>query len=169
MGTRVADVMTRDVETVRLEDDVHALEKLMLKKKVHGVPVVDDAGKLVGVVSQTDLLAWHFHTGVDGASYYGDPGLLIPGIDPRTLKVDDIRTAKVEEVMSPLVYCIGPDRPLAEAAAMMIRKWIHRLVVVDDEHHVLGVISAIDLLHSFPGAKEALHDVANSGESEDSA
>jgi len=169
MGTLVADVMTRDVETVRLDDDVHTLEKLMLRKKVHGVPVVNDEGKLVGVVSQTDLLAWHFETGVDGASFYGDPDLLIPGIDHRTIKVDDIRTARVEEVMSPLVYCIGPDRPLAEAAAMMIRKWIHRLVVVDEQHHVLGIISAIDLLHSFPGAKEALQDAAMSEEPEESA
>jgi CBS domain-containing protein len=169
MSTQVGDVMTRDVETIHHDEDVHVLEKLMLEKKIHGVPVVNDEEKLVGVVSQTDLLAWHFHTGVDGVSFYGDADVSIPGVDPRTIKVDDISSATVEEVMSPLVYCVGPDRPLAEAAAMMIRKWIHRLVVVDDDLHVLGVISAIDLLHSFPGAKEALQEADLSGESEEKA
>ena len=115
MSTQVGDVMTRDVETIHHDEDVHVLEKLMLEKKIHGVPVVNDEEKLVGVVSQTDLLAWHFHTGVDGVSFYGDADVSIPGVDPRTIKVDDISSATVEEVMSPLVYCVGPDRPLAEA------------------------------------------------------
>ena len=57
---RVEDMMVKDVRTVRSDADVHELSKLLLKEKIHGVPVVDPEGRLVGVVSQTDLLGWHF-------------------------------------------------------------------------------------------------------------
>ena len=66
---RVEELMVRDVRIVRADTDVHELEKLLLREKIHGVPVTDADGKLVGVVSQTDLLAWHFSTGA------GDPPL----------------------------------------------------------------------------------------------
>jgi CBS domain-containing protein len=156
VDTLVSETMTPDVVTIRQDRDVHELEELMLDKKVHGVPVVDETGRLVGVVSQTDVLAWHFEAGIDGASFYGDAELLPGKAEPRDMKLSDGRTAKVKDIMSPLVYCITDDRPVVEAAAMMIQRWIHRLVVVDDDLHVRGVVSAIDLLHCLPGASEAL-------------
>jgi CBS-domain-containing membrane protein len=153
----VRDVMTRDVEVVRRDADVHELEKLLLAKQVHGVPVVDSDGVLVGVVSQTDLLFWHFNTGVDGAGFYNDSELLQadePASSP--LRLSDIKSAPVEEVMSPVVHCIKPDRPLAVAASTMIEKRIHRLVVVNEELHVIGLVSAIDLLRALPGVEHLL-------------
>jgi CBS domain-containing protein len=157
--TLVRDTMTRDVATIRQDCDVHELEKLMLRQKVHGVPVVDENGRLVGVVSQTDVLAWHFEAGVDGASFYGDCGVMLDEERSRNLELSDIRTAGVQEIMSPLVYCVAEDRTIVEAAATMIRHWIHRLVVVDDELQVRGIVSAIDLLHCIPGATHALREV----------
>jgi CBS domain-containing protein len=159
IDTLVKETMTRDVATIRQDCDVHELEKLMLREKVHGVPVVDESGRLVGVVSQTDVLAWHFETGVDGASFYGDSGVLLDQEGARDLSISDIRTATVKEIMSPLVYCIAEDRTIVEAAATMIRNWIHRLVVVDTELQVRGIVSAIDLLHCIPGSTNTVHEV----------
>ena len=171
----VGHIMTRDVELVRRDSDVHELEKLLLARKVHGVPVVDSEGVLVGVISQTDLLAWHFNTGIDGAGFYDASEL---SADPReidgagfydaselsaaedtsgtALRLSNIKSAPVEELMSPVVQCIGPDRPLAVAASKMIEKRIHRLVVVDDRLHVVGLVSAIDLLRAVPGVEDLL-------------
>ena len=160
MDTVVRDAMTRDVTTIAQDRDVHELEKLMLGQKVHGLPVVDEDGRLVGVVSQTDVLAWHFEAGVDGASFYGESGVLLDKERTGNLHISDIRSATVKEIMSPLVYCVAEDRPVVEAAATMIRNWIHRLIVVDDDLRVLGVISAIDLLHCIPGASEMLREVS---------
>jgi CBS-domain-containing membrane protein len=114
--------------------------------------VVDPGGKLVGVVSQTDLLAWHFAAGVDGTPPY-DSGVEDP---PSGLRVADVRSARVDEVMSPVVHCICPDQTLALAAARMIDRQVHRLIVVDQDGRVLGVLSATDLLHALPGVDEAL-------------
>jgi CBS-domain-containing membrane protein len=74
------------------------------------------------------------------------------------LRLTDIRSAMVAEVMSPVVYCICPDQPIALAAARLIARQIHRLVVVDVAGRVLGTVSAIDLLRALPGIDEALEE-----------
>jgi CBS-domain-containing membrane protein len=152
---RVEELMVRDVRTVRADTDVHELEKLLLREKIHGVPVVDADGKLVGVVSQTDLLAWHFSTGVDGATYYQEATQR----PPRGLRFTDIKTALVEEVMSPVVHCICADQPVTLAAARMIERKVHRLIVVDEQAQVLGIVSATDLLRAVPEIEQALAQV----------
>lgn len=154
MTTTVSDLMTRDVVVVRSDLDVHELEQLFLKLGIHGAPVVDENDRLVGVVSQTDLLSWHYQTGHDGGGFYEPPDLR--GADRiRGLSIADIRTAAVREVMTPLVHAVRPENTVAEAAARMIRHKIHRLVVVNAELHVLGILSAMDLLKLVPGAAEA--------------
>ncbi len=150
----VADLMTRSPVLVRSDADVHELEKLFLEHRIHGAPVVDPGGRLVGVVSQTDLLAWHFESGHDGLGFY-EPVDLKAG-ELRRLSLADIRTARVVEVMTPLVHAIRPEESASEAAARMIRHRIHRLVVVDGALHVLGIISAMDLLKLVPGADRLL-------------
>jgi CBS domain-containing protein len=160
-GKQVADLMTRDVAVINRKSDVHELEKLMLERRVHGMPVVNDDGILVGVISQTDLLAWHYNTGVDGAAFYDNSRLHVTDGDATAgLQLTDIQTAPVEDVMSPMVHCIRADRPIAVAAATMIQQRIHRLVVVDETLRVQGVISALDILHAIPGVEERIQPEA---------
>jgi len=110
---QVADLMTRDVAVINRTSDVHELEKLLLEKRVHGLPVVDDDGILVGVVSQTDLLAWHYNSGVDGGTFYDLSQLRVADdASMADLRLTDIQTAAVEEVMSPVVHCIRADLPI---------------------------------------------------------
>lgn len=150
----VRDLMTTDVAAIRDDGELHELEKLLLQRRVHGVPVVDKEGRIVGVVSQTDLLAWHFETGVDGVAFHDGNGDWLPDPgDGRRLAISDIRTALVKEIMSPLVHVIGQDKTIAEAATRMIRERIHRLVVVDARFHVLGILSALDLMCVVPGVE----------------
>ena len=151
---RVADLMTRDVAVINCKSDVHELEKLLLERRVHGMPVVNDDGILVGVISQTDLLAWHYNSGVDGEAFYETSRLQVGEEDSTGgLQLTDIRTASVEEVMSPLVHCIRADLPIAVAASTMVGKRIHRLVVVDEALRVQGVIAALDILRAIPGVE----------------
>ncbi len=152
---QVADLMTRDVAVIGCKSDVHELERLLLEKRVHGLPVVNDEGILVGVISQTDLLAWHYNSGVDGVAFYDTSRLQVDDEDSLAgLRLTDIQTAAVEEVMSPLVHCIRADMPIAVAASTMVSQRIHRLVVVDETFRVQGVISALDILRAIPGVDE---------------
>ncbi len=152
---QVADLMTRDVAVINHKSDVHELEKLLLEKRVHGLPVVNDEGVLVGVISQTDLLAWHYNSGVDGGAFYDTSRFHVTDeASMAGLRLTDIQTAPVEEVMSPLVHCIRADLPIAVAASTMVDQRIHRLVVVDETLRVKGVISALDILRAIPGVDE---------------
>jgi len=155
MTQPVESFMVRDVRTARTDDDVHELEKLLLKERIHGVPVVNPKGRLVGVVSQTDLLQWHFTAAVDGASFHQESD----SRPPRGLSIADIRTANIEEVMSPIVHCVRPEDPVTLAAARMIDRKVHRLVVVDEDAQVLGIVSAADLLLAIPEVEIALEQV----------
>jgi CBS-domain-containing membrane protein len=156
--TLVEDVMIRTVATIRQDADVHELEKRLLEDRIHGMPVVDDEGMLVGVVSQTDLIAWHYFSGIDGSSYFSSQDVFVRSEDSQQLRLTDIRTARVAEVMSPIVYCICPDQPIALAAARMVTRQIHRLVVVDDAGKVMGIVAASDLLATLPGVEEAMEE-----------
>lgn len=148
----VSDLMTSDVTVINGKADVRELERLFLREGVHGVPVVDDAGRIVGVVSQTDLLAWHSSTRIEGVPFYDRPDEM--PFHPATgacAPREDGPKVLVREVMSPLIHCIGPGKSVAEAAARMVREHIHRLVVVDANYAVVGILSATDLLRAVPG------------------
>jgi CBS-domain-containing membrane protein len=79
-----------------------------------------------------------------------------PGEDTKDLRLTDIRSARVSEVMSPIVYCICPDQTIALAAARMVTRKIHRLIVVDESGRVMGIVTASDLLRTLPGVDDAL-------------
>lgn len=162
----VADLMTRDVAVIKMTAEIHDLEKLLLGRRVHGVPVVNEEGVLVGVVSQTDLLGWHHDSEGTGGAFYDYSNLLVRDDEEfKGLSLQDIQTATVEEVMSPMVHCIRAERPLAVAASAMVSERIHRLVVVDEQLRVLGIISALDLLRALPGVDALVGESESTGSS----
>jgi CBS-domain-containing membrane protein len=61
--------------------------------------------------------------------------------------------------MSPVVHCICPDQPITLAAARMIDRKVHRLIVVDENAQVLGILSAADMLRAIPEVEAALEKV----------
>jgi CBS-domain-containing membrane protein len=150
----VRDLMTQDVAAVREDCAVHDLERVLLEHHVHGVPVIDGNGRLSGVVSQTDLIAWHFNAAQNGAPFYEIDDRYARGPE-HDVRLSKLRRRKVREVMSSLLHAIEPDRPVAEAARRMVAERIHRLIVVNAEFHVVGVISALDLLRRWNGPKAA--------------
>lgn len=154
----VEDLMSPDTAVIRADADVHELEQKLLRDGIHGMPVVDADDTLVGVVSQTDLIAWHYFSGVDSSTYYRANNPMPSKEEYGDLRLTDIRSATVAEVMSPVVYCICPDQSISLAAARMIARQIHRLVVVDASGRVLGSVSAIDLVRALPGVDEALEE-----------
>ena len=154
----VEDLMTQDTAVIKSDADVHELEQRLLRDGIHGMPVVGEDDKLVGVVSQTDLIAWHYFSGVDSSGFYQGTASMPSREEYGDLRLNDIRAATVAEVMSPVVYCICPDQSIALAAARMIARQIHRLVVVDVTGKVIGTVSASDLIRALPGVEEALEE-----------
>jgi CBS domain-containing protein len=124
---RVADLMTIDPITVEMEATIEVAEELMRRHRVTGLPVVDHAGRLTGVISQTDIL-------------YLD----VPAV--RALIRNRERGVRVHEVMSAPPVTIDAGASIQDAAIRMHTEHIHRLVAVDEHGRPVGVISAMDFV-----------------------
>ena len=126
-ATTVADVMALDLIVVRANAPLEQAAELMDHHRVSGLPVVDSAGTLVGVVSQTDLVRARSTEYL----WVNWPGLA------------------VRHLMTAPPITVTRSTPLSVAAARMERNHIHRLVVVadDDETVPIGILSTTDLVH----------------------
>jgi len=110
--------MTKDVILVGPELRVEDLQELLLAKNISGVPVVDDAGKPIGMVSKTDLL--------------GRKGTL-----------DGV---KVADIMMRTAFCLSENESIAKAAGLMAFEGVHRVPVVGARGSVVGVVSPLDIM-----------------------
>ncbi|MCW5774295.1 MAG: CBS domain-containing protein [Rhodospirillaceae bacterium] len=158
---KVGDVMTRTVISVRPDGTVADAVGTMLKARISGLPVVDAAGALVGIVTEGDFLR-RTETGTERHRPRWLEFLLGPG----PLAADYVRThaRKVEEVMTRDVATVAPSTPLEEAVRTMERKQIKRLPVVEGKR-VVGILSRANLLRALARvAPEAAREPAGDSE-----
>lgn len=140
------DVMNPRVLTVRDDITVEELAEFLVENEISGAPVEDAKGKLVGVVSVTDIVAVVSEGKRDrdrkSASFYQswerDPNM------PEEIDVED-GDIHVREIMTPIVYAVPEEMPVPEVAERMIESHIHRLLVTRGEK-VVGILSTSDLL-----------------------
>jgi CBS domain-containing protein len=141
MTRRVADVMTRTVVSVNAFTPFKDIVRRMHEFRVSAVPVVDEDDKLLGLVSEGDLIL------KEDPELEGEPHLF-EGVHRRH---DRSKAAGLlaSEVMTAPAITIGPDASLGEAARLMHHRAVKRLPVVDEDGTVLGIVSRPDLLKVF--------------------
>lgn len=150
----VHDVMTRSVVTVGRDTPLKEVARLLIDHSISGVPVVDSAGAVVGVVSEADLLIKE--GGADVVDHRPFARLL--GDSARTRERLAKRAAVTAgEAMTTPVVSIGSGRPIHEAAALMTARGVNRLPVVDDGR-LVGVVSRADLVRAYVRSDEELAD-----------
>jgi CBS domain-containing protein len=138
----VADLMKQPAMTVRPDTTLMDAARIMLANRISGLPVVDAAGQLVGMVTEDDLLK-RAELDTEG----GQPGWLKTIFFPSATAADYVRThgRQVEEVMSRHPLTVTKQTPLADVTALMHGKRIKRLPVIEDGR-VIGIISRADIL-----------------------
>jgi CBS domain-containing protein len=120
----VANLMTRNPIVVTTDDAIAGVAELLAGYEVTGLPVVDSADRLVGVISQTDLVRLR--------------GSTLPWTGWHGLVVRDLMTKPAKT--------IAGSAPLGEAARRMTAEHVHRLVVVDERQTPIGIISESDIV-----------------------
>lgn len=136
-------VMTSGVVCVEADVSGEKLESLLLDGGFSGAPVVDTQGRLVGVVSKTDLVRDRYTNGnteVVEPSEWSQPGI---DIGVQALQWP---TITVGEIMTPATYTLPEAAPVARAAALMAYEGIHRLPIVTPSNHVVGILTAADIV-----------------------
>jgi CBS domain-containing protein len=142
----VSAIMTRDVVCVR--DDVSAddLTALMLAEGLHGAPVVDGAGALVGFVSITDVLRHRRDRGETGEAGTMHISTRTGGYDlGQGFHPTDLGDTTVRELMTPRPISIDAASPLGVVSVVMASRGVHRLPVVSPSGALVGIISTLDV------------------------
>lgn len=138
---RIEELMSREVVSVHGDAPFKEIVRVLSRHRVTAVPVVDGAGRVIGVVSEGDLLRKTADRAVAGDL----PA--VPGLEAwERAKTEGTRA---EELMSAPAVCARPDWTVVEAARLMEVQGVKRLVVVDDQDRLVGIVSRRDLLGIF--------------------
>lgn len=179
----VRDIMQTQVITVPRGISVREVVQVMASREVSGVPVVDENGSVLGVISATDvvrLAAQEAEIAVESQllepeptpegekeawprSYFVypeiSPLLAVPQIQRLTGSGFDELTA--EEIMTPAAYSVSPDVTIPEVARFLVRSRIHRALVVENGR-LVGIVSSFDVLRVVAGIPEGGVDAESS-------
>ncbi len=142
----VKDMMTSKVLTVSEDWTLQELARFLTDHGISGAPVTTDQGRLVGVVSVTDVArsAGNLAAPLVDSTFYHHPAELSSD-DLSELVVEASSELTVKDIMTSVVFQVDIDATVGQAADTMVRGRIHRVFVVEGGS-VVGVVSALDLL-----------------------
>ena len=152
---KVSDIMTHPVITVTPETTVGEAAELMLEHRVSGLPVVDAAGAVTGIVTEGDLLR-RAETGTERRRARWLEFLIAPG--RLASEYAHAHGRRIDEVMTDTVLTVGPDDAVADLIDLLERRRIKRVPVID-RGRLVGIISRANLVRALvrnlPRATEA--------------
>jgi CBS domain-containing protein len=148
-------VMQRHVVTIGPNDSLQEAMALMTEHHVSGLPVLNAKDRCVGVVSASDILNFE----QERAGSAGDAEEIVsPYFDPETGRwerirvfggLDELPEVPVGEIMTRDLVSVAPRTPIVDVARKMLEEDIHRILVLDDEYRLHGIISSIDFVRLF--------------------
>lgn len=152
LGVETAkELMTPNPVSINERATVREAAALLTDREISGAPVIDDAGRPVGVMSRTDIVRHDRETAsylLRAPDYYQQAELTLPTgeVLESGFQVETADSAEVRDIMTPTVLWVSPEDPAIEVVAEMLAFKVHRLFVVDDDGTLIGVISALDVL-----------------------
>ncbi|UBF27690.1 CBS domain-containing protein [Kovacikia minuta CCNUW1] len=148
MPKTVADVMSRDPITVQSDTPLTEVIRILAERRISGLPVVEQTGKLVGVVSETDLM-WR-ESGVTPPPYIMllDSVIYLENPVRYERELHKALGQTAGEVMTRNPVIIHPDKSLREAAQLMHEHSVQRLPVLDSKEHVVGILTRGDIVRA---------------------
>ena len=167
---RLRDIMTTDVVSVPPGATLREVAEVLAEREVSGAPVVDEAGRVIGVITATDLVRFESPEAPPRPRREGQgrreerqpeppPGFLVelwaePGpevlerfLAARSMEADPLDRHTADEIMTPDIVALPPDAEVHVAAERMLRERVHRVLVMEDGR-LVGVVSSTDVLRA---------------------
>lgn len=147
------DVMTPNPVSVRDELTVHEAVVFLTERRISAAPVINEAGRPVGVISEADILR---HDREHAEHLYWlpqkevDRELTLPTgehLSGTSFEVEVPDVTRVKDVMNPVVYAVRRTTHIYEVVSQLCKRRIHRLFVVDEDNSLVGVITTLDILN----------------------
>jgi CBS-domain-containing membrane protein len=143
------DIMTRAVITVTPETRVEELAHLLWENKISGAPVVDEKGRLTGVVTENDLIDQNKKIHIPTVAAILDSIILLENPHKLDEEIRKMAGTMVKDIAARKPITIREETPLDEIASIMARKRVHTLPVLDAEGTLIGVIGKSDIIKTY--------------------
>lgn len=147
---KAKEIMTTDVITVRPDTTVKDLAKLFAERRISSVPVVDQEGLLVGIVSESDLIEQDKNLHIPTVVSIFDWVIYLESDKRFEQELNKMTAQTAGEIMSEEVLAVGPEAPVSEVADIMTNKRVQAVPVVEGRR-VVGIIGRIDLVRTMIG------------------
>lgn len=151
-----ADIMQRDVVTVKRSNTLTDAMNLITENHVTGLPVMDEHSRCIGLISATDILNFeqeHSDEVAEGnseeAQYYNPETLQWETIRLSAFALEEFGDVRVEEVMARELVRVSRETPIKDVAKTMCNAGVHRALVLDQQNLLYGIISASDYVKLF--------------------
>jgi CBS domain-containing protein len=141
------EIMTTDIVTVRKETSIRELAELFTTRRIGSIPVVNDDGNLIGIVSESDLIEQDKNFHIPTVISLFDWIIYLESEKKFEKELKRMTAQTVGDIYTEDVVTVSPDTPVSDIADIMSRKKIHSLPVVEGKKMV-GIVSRIDLIRT---------------------
>ena len=147
IAVKAKDIMKRDVITVKPEATIREIATILIENKISGVPVVDAGGKLVGIVTEGDLLYKENNPRIP--EYINILGAIIyyRGVERYNEDFKKLMAGTASEIMTAKTIVVSEEESIEKIASLMIQHDIKRIPVVKGDQ-VIGIISRADIIQT---------------------
>ena len=147
------ELMTDNVIAVTPDTEVRELAKILSENRISGAPVLDGQGKIMGVVTESDLIFQSKRVHIPTAVTILDAFFFLEDPDNMEKEMKKMAGTKVVDIYSTNIITVHQDAGLDEIATLMAEKNIHTLPVVNDEQKLVGVIGKTDIIRVIAAGK----------------
>ncbi|MGL4912013.1 MAG: CBS domain-containing protein [Romboutsia sp.] len=142
------DIMTTDVIVANGSDSIANIAKLLIKEKIGGMPVVDEDNKVVGIISETDIMKKEKYVEAPQVLNFLQGLLFLDDFKQMEQDMKKIAAYKVEDLMSTEIIIVNENDTFDDVANVMIKKSVNRVPVVDDLNMLKGIICRYDIIRA---------------------
>ncbi len=142
---RVKDIMTSDVISVSPETEILQAARIMVEKRINGLPVLDGTGKLVGILCQSDLVAQQKNVPIPSLFSLMDGFMPLTSLKKIEKEVEKIAAFTVAQAMTRKPVFVSPETSIEDVASLMVDRNFHTLPVIED-NRLVGIVGKEDVL-----------------------
>ena len=157
---QVKAIMTREVNTVKPNTPVTVVARLFRERAISGLPVVDDDGAVMGLISEVVLFARHARPHFPAYIAFLDSIIYLESGKRYRESMRHILATTAGELMTTPAKTVNPGMDVRDLAAFMLEKRVNPVPVVDDDGHLVGIVSHTDVIQMIERAEAP----ANEGE-----
>lgn len=148
---RVKEIMTKDVITVRPEASIRELAELLVERRISGVPVVDEAGSVCGIVSEGDLMRKEIAPQMPDELCILGAVVYYNGLQEYREAFRKFAAMTAGQMMTEKVITVKEDDEVSKVGKIMLDKHIKRVPVLDDSGKLVGIVSRSDIVRMMLG------------------